>query len=281
MTDTALSPVGRFEHLLLATDGSEYCAGAIRVAGDLARKLGARLTLLSVALYNPETETLEPTLGAEADRQAQASVDAAKAAVGAIECTTHVQRSADPARAIAETAETLRADVIVMGRRGRRGLARWMLGDATARVIGRAPCSVLVVPKAATMWQRRILVATDGSSYGDAAAVSAGRLAGRFGLPLSVVSAVTAGDNAERRQETQTAVDRVQAALGAEGVQVSGELLEGRPDQAILVAAQANGADLIVVGSHGRTGLEKMLMGSTSERILNQADCPVLVVKAA
>jgi nucleotide-binding universal stress UspA family protein len=73
----------------------------------------------------------------------------------------------------------------------------------------------------------------------------------------------------------------VQAALGAEGVQVSGQLLEGRPDQAILAAAQANGADLIVVGSHGRTGLERMLMGSTSERILNQADCPVLVVKAA
>jgi hypothetical protein len=56
-------------------------------------------------------------------------------------------------------------------------------------------------------------------------------------------------------------------------------LLEGRPDEEIVAAAQLRDADLIVTGSHGRTGLERVLLGSTSERILNETSCAVLVVK--
>lgn len=281
MIETSLSPVGRFEHILLATDGSEYSDGAIRVAGELTRALGARLTIVSIALYNPETESLEPTLGADADKRARENADAAKTMLGAIDCTTRVERGADPARAIANVAEELRADVIVMGRRGRRGLARWMLGDATARTIGYAPCCVLVVPKAATMWHRQMLVATDGSRYGDSAAVCAGELARRSNLPLGVVSVVAPNHSTERRADAQATVERVEKALRAEGVNATGRLVEGQPDQAILTAARSAGADLVVVGSHGRTGLDKMLMGSVSEKILNQADCAVLVAKAA
>lgn len=279
MSDDTLSRYERFEHILLATDGSEYSAGAVRVAGEWARQSGARLTVLSIALYSPETETLEPTLGAEAEHQAQERVEAARAALGDVACTTQVRLAADPARGIAAAAEELGADVIVMGRRGRRGLARWMLGDATAKAIGLAPCSVLMVPREGALWRRRILVASDGSRYGEAAARAAGRLAQQEGLPVSAVSVVTSSHGPERRHEAEAAITRIQHELGKRGLTVSGQLSEGRPDQAIVAAAASQAADLIVVGSHGRTGLEKVLMGSISERVLNQAHCPVLVVK--
>jgi nucleotide-binding universal stress UspA family protein len=110
--------------------------------------------------------------------------------------------------------------------------------------------------------------------------VWAGKLASRFDLPLNVVSVVAPNHSVGRRAEAQATIERVQTALRAEGVNATGRLVEGRPDQAILAAAESSGADLIVVGSHGRTGLDKMLMGSVSEKILNQADCAVLVAKA-
>lgn len=272
-----LSPLGRFERILLATDGSEYSAGAIAVAGEMARKCGARLYIVSIALYNPGTESLEPTLGADAERLAMNNVETALASIPYPNCETRVLRDADPARAITEAAEKLRADVIVMGRRGRRGLARWKLGHATEKVVGLAPCPVLVVPRSARMWQRRILLATDGSRYGDAAAVIAGHIAQLCRLPLTALSATLPSHDGERRREAQDAVERVRQALAEQGLRVDGRLAEGRPDQAIVETATRESADLIVMGSHGRTGLDRILMGSISERVLNQSNCPVLV----
>ena len=69
------------------------------------------------------------------------------------------------------------------------------------------------------------------------------------------------------------------AFLRKEGVNAEGEVLQGQPDELIVQTAQKRHADLIVMGSHGRTGLERILLGSTVERVLNQTNCAVLVVK--
>lgn len=275
-----LSPLGRLERILLATDGSPFSDGAIAIADAMAAKCGARLYIVSIALYNPGTESLEPTLGAEAQRMAMANVEAARDRIGHHDCETRVLQDADPARAITEAAERLRADVIVMGRRGRRGLARWKLGHATEKVAGRAPCPVLVVPKTSRMWSNRVLLATDGSRYGDAAAVVAGNIAAMCKLPLTAVSVVHTSHGPERRQEAREALKRVGEALARTGIAVVERLLEGQPDRAILDAAGKEDADLIIMGSHGRTGLDKLLMGSVSERVLNQTACPVLITRA-
>jgi nucleotide-binding universal stress UspA family protein len=172
-----------------------------------------------------------------------------------------------------------RADLIVMGRRGKRGLARAMVGDATARVIGHAPCNVLVAPRGAAQWSHGILVATDGSRHGDAAALLAGRLALDWQLPLTVVSAVLPSHNEQRRREAVTAIDRAKASVAGLQVTVTGIVAEGRPEQVILDQASKAGADLIVIGTHGRTGLDRLLMGSIAERVIGFAACPVLAVK--
>jgi nucleotide-binding universal stress UspA family protein len=154
-----------------------------------------------------------------------------------------------------------------------------MVGEATRNVIGFADCSVLVVPRLADMWRTRILVAIDGSRHADMAAVYAGRLARIARLPVSVVSVARPQFDEARRAEGRDAVERTRAALSADGIDAEGVFLEGDPAGAVTALARERGADLVVVGSHGRTGLGRLLLGSVSEGVIGQAECPVLVVK--
>jgi len=146
-------------------------------------------------------------------------------------------------------------------------------------VIGHADCAVLVVPRAARLWGKRILLATDGSPHSEAAAGVVGHLAKWGGLPVTVVSVVTSSHSLARRQEAEQAVSANVEKLRGLGVEAEGKVVEGRPDEAIVKVAEDVGADLIVMGSLGRTGLIKVLLGSVTERVIGQAVCPVLVVK--
>jgi nucleotide-binding universal stress UspA family protein/uncharacterized membrane protein YfcA len=270
---------GRFQRILLATDGSEYSDGAIRAAIALARRDKARLLIVGIAVYSPEFASTVPGLEQAALDAARRSVTGPALAAAGIDHEVVVAEADDPSRGIVKIATEYCADVIVMGRRGRRGLARAMVGDATARVIGEAPCSVMVVPRGAVIGERSILVATDGSRYGDAAAFAATRLALATGRPLTVVSAVLPSHNEERRREAAAAVDRVRNSPGGSALSVSGVVAEGRPERVIIDQARHSGADLIVMGTHGRTGLERLLMGSIAERVIGFSECPVLAVK--
>jgi len=278
-----LSPLGRFERFLVASDGSEYSAGAVREALRMAKRCGARLRVISVVSADVEHEaTVGQLLKQEVDAvhahlaQVQEQADAAGVA-----CETDVLLASIPDEAIVHAAEQAKSDLVVMGRRGRRGLARLMLGDITARVIGRAPCSVLVVPRAAELHGRHFVVATDGSRFGDAAAVTAGKLALLCGTPVTVVSVTQPSHSAERRTEAQQAVNRTVSFLKQEGVAATGEVPHGRPDEMIVRTATQKDADLIIMGSHGRTGIERVLLGSTTERVINQTANVVLVVRSA
>lgn len=278
MNTQALSEQGTLNAVMVATDGSEFSDGAIRTGIALAQAWGAGLTGFSVALYNPEYSTLVPNLEEEADKRARAALAGFISAAGEGARTLTLEAD-DPADGIVAGARQTKADVIVMGRRGKRGLARMMLGDATAKVIGQADCTVLVCPRAARLWEKRILLATDGSAHSEAAAGVAGHFAKQAGLPVTVVSVVTSSHSKARRAEAEQAVARKVERLKGLGIASEGLIVEGRPDEAIVKAAEDIGADLIVMGSHGRTGLAKVLLGSVVERVVGQVACAVLVVK--
>ncbi len=272
------------KHILFATDGSEFSAGAQRVAIDLAKRCEARLTVMSIVLSTQDLEGVGTHgLRAQMEREAQARIDAVVAAAGAagVACDTQLVYGEEPHHEIVNTAEELQPDLVVLGRRGKRGLARLMVGHATAHVAGNAPCNVLMVPRAGQLWSQRIVLATDGSAHSAAAAEAARAVASQCRLPVTVVSATTRSHSAERKAEAQTAVDKVTAALKAAGVDCDGMVAEGRPDEVVIETAAGTKADLIVVGSHGRTGLTRLFLGSISERIMGQAQCPVLVARAA
>ena len=278
MTANALSEDGMLNRVVVATDGSDYSAGAIRTGVALARSRSARLIGLSVALYNPEYSTLVPNLLEEAEKRARVALKTFTDEAGSGAETT-TREAVDPSQGIVEGARENSADIIVMGRRGKRGLARMMVGDATAKVIGHASCPVLVAPRSAHLWEKRILLATDGSPYSEAAAGAAGHLAKQAGLPVTVVSVTTSSHSAARRSEAEQVVAAKVERLKSMGLEAEGKVVEGRPDEAIVKIAEDVGADLIVLGSHGRSGLKKIMLGSVVERVIGQAGCPVLVVK--
>jgi nucleotide-binding universal stress UspA family protein/uncharacterized membrane protein YfcA len=278
-----LSPLGRFERFLVASDGSEFSAAAVREAIGMARKCGAQLHVMSLVATGVEHEGLGATVLKEEMGIAQAHLDEVReqAAAAGVSCETHLIHGQTVDQEIVDLAEHLKADVIVMGRRGRRGLARMMLGQATAQVIGRAHCNVLVVPRGATVEGRHIVVATDGSRFAEAAAVTAGSLARFCQTSATVVTVTTASLGPELQAEAEQVVQRVVAHMQSNGAVAEGQVLQGPPAETIAAVAREKNADLIVTGSHGRTALERVLLGSTSERILNETPCAVLVVKAA
>ena len=271
------------KHILFATDGSDFSSGAQRVAIDLANRCGARLSVMTIVLSTQDLEGVGTHgLRAQLEREAQARLDAVVGAANSAEvaCDTQLVYGEEPHQEIVRTAQELQPDLVVLGRRGKRGLARFMVGHATAHVAGHAPCNVLMVPRVGQVWSQRIVLATDGSTHSAAAAEAAREVAIQCRMPVTVVSATTKNHSEERKCEAQAAVDKVTADLKAAGVACDSLVAEGSPDEVVIETAASRQADLIVVGSHGRTGLSRLFLGSISERIMGQAQCPVLVVRS-
>jgi nucleotide-binding universal stress UspA family protein len=121
-----------------------------------------------------------------------------------------------------------------------------------------------------------MVLPVDGSRYSDAAAVTTIKLARQCAAKVTVVSVAT---DEHRRDDADTRVKKIQAQLTAAGVEAAAEVRVGQPDAGIVDCARERHADLIIMGSHGRTGLDRLLIGSISERVIGRAECPVLVVK--
>lgn len=278
-----LSPIGRFERFLVASDGSEFSAGAEREALRIAKRCGARLRVISVIPGgNAELYAMGEQLVAQELNNARQHLDQVmrQAAASGVACETEVIQAGQIHQEIVSQADRMHADLIIMGRRGKRGLSRVMLGDVTAQVIGHAHCSVMVVPRSAEINGTHFVVATDGSRFSDAAAATAVSLAKRCNSPATVVSVHSPSHSEQRRLEAKRSVNRITSFMQQEGIQTDGQLLEGRSDDKIVESAIAKHADLIVLGSHGRTGLERVFLGSVAERVLNQTQCAVLVVRS-
>jgi nucleotide-binding universal stress UspA family protein len=292
-----ICPVPKLQKLLLSADGSEFSEGATREAISLAKKCSSKLYALSVVETNPEYESLAPQLVEKEIEKARALLTSIeeRAAKEGVDCVTTVRQGEYPYSYIIQEAAKQSAEMIIMGRRGRTGLKRLVMGSVTAKVIGHAPCDVLVVPKDAKVELRKILLATDGSHYSENAAVKAIGIAKRSSAHLAVVSVVPSEGispmdvvqpemhrklSVEKGQKAaECYVDGVRKMAEREGVKVAGSTPYGRPYQAITDYAIKRKIDLIVIGSHGKAGLERLLMGSVAERVIVLSPCAVLVAK--
>ncbi|WP_018948363.1 universal stress protein [Thioalkalivibrio sp. ALMg11] len=275
------APLCRFETIVLATDGSEFSESAENVALDLAQRCGARLIVARIIRTDTQHDALSPPRSHEASVAGQADLDALekRAREVGIDASMILRHGVDRHQEIVAIAEEFKAGLIVIGRRDRGDLSRLMVGDSTRKVVGLAPCNVMIVPRGAQAPHRGLLVGTDGSDLGDQAARAAIELASYCKLPITIVSVAVPGQNEERRQEGVQAIQRLQGEAREKGLEADATFEEGRPEITLLEVAARDHRDLVVVGSHGRTGLKRLLMGSVSERVIGGADCPVLVVK--
>lgn len=272
-------PVGKLGKLLLATDGSQYSEGAIDEAIHLAKNCTSMLYAVSVIEANPEYETIGAKVFEKEEAYLIAHLQSIKtmAAKEGVGCETVLHEAADPAEAIVNEASEKNADMIVIGKHGYKGLLKLLMGEIAAKVVAHAPCKVLVVPRAAKIGYRTILVATDGSAHSDAAvteALAIAKLCGSNVVALSVMH-----DDGEL-EEARANVNKVAELGQREGIPVEALTQGGTSYDVIIEVACGRGVDLIVVGAYGRTGIKRLLMGSTTEKVIGNSGCAVLVAKA-
>jgi len=195
----------------------------------------------------------------------------------------------DPSSFILDTAATVKADLIVMGTRDLARLTEVFIGSVSHRVLVHSTVPTLIV-KGAARPVSKVLLAVEGQE--DAARLQAWLMAHPFKSPvsltvLSVVSSppVTSEHGMvepdvasdERTLKARQIVDDTAKALNGPQCMASADVRGGDP--AAIICEVGKGYDLIVVSSHGRTGVRRFLMGSVSEDIVHRADRSVLVVR--
>lgn len=280
MNSAQSCPLSKLETLLLATDRSEFSEGAVREAITFAKKCSSRLSVMSVLETNPEYETIGASAYQKEEEEATKYLESVKSRAsqeGISSCETALHFGENPSRLIVNEAAEKKADMIIIGRRGRSGLMKVLMGKTAANLIGQAPCKVLIVPRAARIDCRNILVATDGSSHSIAAASEAIGIAKRCGSNIIAISAMHSEEGSE---EAKVHVRQVVEMAQKEGITAEALTPIGRSHDVIVEIAGGRGVDLIVMGSYGKTGLKKLLMGSSTEKVIGHASCAVLVVKA-
>ena len=284
--------MGKYKKILVAVDGSESGRNALLQAFRLAVDEKCWITVTSVV--PPLTGDLDLTgvkdiHAALAKPCEDALAEAEKLAAEERILIKTVCEEGETYERIVDLADAENADVIVMGRRGLRRLERAFVGSVTARVIGHTQRDVLVVPAGATLGWNKVLVATDGSKFSSIAVTKAIDFAAAYGGSLVVVSVVDvptefyaeapqAVEDMVRKAQEYTAAVKKQA--GNAGVKAETYIGEAEAFEAIIKLAKDEGVNMIVVGSHGRTGLRRLLMGSVTEKVIGHAPCPVLVAKS-
>lgn len=178
----------------------------------------------------------------------------------------------DPAAVIIDVASTEKASLIIMSTHGHSGMEYLMLGSVTERVLHGAPCPVLVVRDAQPLGS--ILVTLDGSELSESAlepALNTARLLGGQVTLLHVEE--------KRQHGGQEYLDDIAARFSNTDVVLTTALTHGSPVTQILEYVRSYEIDLIVMSTHGRSGIKRWLHGSVSEKVLREAPCAVMVVR--
>jgi nucleotide-binding universal stress UspA family protein len=283
--------MSRYRKILVAVDSSESGTNALHQAFKLANDEKCWITVTSVV--PPYEGEIELVGVADIRAALRKPCDEALAEVEKIAKTERmliktVCEEGEVHERIVDLADAENCDVIVMGRRGLRRIERALIGSVTARVIGHTQRDVLVVPLGTVVGWKKIVFATDGSKHSVKAADRAIQFAKSYGGELRVISVVDVPSEfyAEAPQAVEDLVRKAKSYVAdvkkkaeAEGVETETFVGEAEADEAITNLAKEQNADMIIIGSHGRTGLRRLLMGSVAEKVIGYAPCPVLVVK--
>lgn len=284
--------MGRYRRILVAVDGSESSKNAFRQACRIALEDKSWLTVITTI---PPYEDLfqMPSIQQKVSMALRAEGEKIVTEIKKIaaEEDTYIKtllEEGTPFDTIVDTAEEGNYDLIVMGRLGRKRIEKALVGSVTARVIGNSQRDVLVFPLNAKIGWNNIMLATDGSKYSLSATDKAINIAQSYGGEIKAVSVVDVTE--EFQTEAPEAVDRLVAGAKGfveevkkkaetQGVRIEPLVREGETFKVITDLAKKFASDIIVMGSHGRTGIKRLLMGSVTEKVLGYAPCPVLVVR--
>lgn len=291
------------QRILVPLDGSDLAERALPVAVRLARAGGGQLTLLLV-LPDADARAEGGDDGDLVGQAMQAYLEQVAKRLGeeriAITCT--VARG-DPASTIVEEARSAGAGLVVMGTHGLGGLGRWVYGSVAEAVLRTTPVPVLLLrawqPDAAVQpvaERPRLLVPLDGSRFAEAALPVARELARGLGATLALVEgyhlpdaflAVT-GEVApvdvvtllnEEQSAAKSYLEETAKRLRADGYEVETRVEAGEAADLILQGERDPRTELVVMATHGRGGVMRVVFGSVTDTVVRLGSRPVVVVR--
>jgi nucleotide-binding universal stress UspA family protein len=295
-----------FEHLLVPLDGSRLAEAALPAAALLSKTLGAWVTLIHVIERGaPQQVHGERHLSDPAEASAYLDEVASRAFSPGVHVEQHVHTTevTDVARGIVEHADELEPDLIVMSTHGQGGLRTWLLGSIAQQVIALGVTPVLLIqPDGAAATPafacRRLLVPLDGNAdHEQGLAVAAGlaqacaadlhllmvvptvgALQGEHGaaarlLPTATSAWLNMSEEAARAYLHAKAID-----MQAQGLPMTTEVCRGDPAGTIARTVQRVHADVVVMGTHGKRGIDAFWSGSVAAQVSSRLRVPLLLV---
>jgi nucleotide-binding universal stress UspA family protein len=294
-----------FKHLLVPLDGSSLAEAVLPAARTWAERLHARLTLLHITEKRaPPTIHGEHHLGSTREAEAYLAALAATLTRPGLALQWHVHEAeSGVAQMIVDQATELKTDLIMLNTHGSSGLREKLLGSIAQHVLreGRVPV-LLIRPQRDTLPGERpirnILLPLDGERVHETALPAAVELAGVFGATIHLVNVaptvetLTGEDsvpglvmpNAMRalldlaQQGGSDYLQRIRATIAGA---TTCEAARGDPAKMIALAAQRVSADLIIMATHGRMGLDAFWSASVAPKVLHEVVVPLLLVRAA
>jgi nucleotide-binding universal stress UspA family protein len=299
---TSMESSVNIKHIAIATDFSEHAQPALRLAAKLAHQWSAKISLLHVydaaplgpAVTYPAQVWTGGDFGSLMRRESEALLATARREL--LADVTEVEEEAvahtSAATAVCEYAEQNDVDLIVTGTHGRTGFGRLLIGSVAESVIRHAPCSVLVVRPNTNVerFPKSILVATDFSEQADVALEQAEGIARSFNAETTMlhvydVTSSVLPNAFEFVRKLEEVEDQIREALEKQHLERFGEpaqvalIAGGSPPLAIADYAQRHDSDVIVLSTHGRTGLSRLVIGSVAEKTARHAPCSVWIAR--
>lgn len=282
--------------ILIAVDSSCESAIAAREAAARLWPAGTTVRVISVVepIYGWNFPNLEEALQNSAEQTVESAADWFKQA--GFETGMEVLMG-DPKNVIVNEAANFDADFIVIGAHSTHGVMQFLLGGVARAVARLAPCSVEIVRRIPDSQPLKILLATDGSECSKAAVQSIAQRPWAVGTVFRILSVVEPSASLLRPpyfshemmeelrgkdiQRAQEAVSSAEGILDGAGIQARSTVAVpiATPKELILSEAAEWGAELIVVGSHGRRGVNRLLLGSVSEAVALHAQCSVEIIR--
>ena len=292
-------------NLLVARDFSSVSDRAVRYAFDLAARTGAILHVLHAEVLHEAGDGDDRSLSDDLEglrEELKETGALPPEAVNTVRIKEATRRDVSPGPAIMNYAAEADVDLIALGTRGRRGARRILLGSVAEEVVRQADRPVLTVrgaedeePVHAPESIDRILVPVDFSEHAREAMQTAKEWAALYDARIDALHVVPEKLNPafyvggvksiydmhpDIEEKVQKRLDAFLAETGGPAVDIHSRVQVGNAAPDIVEFVGENEVDLVMMSTHGRTGLDRFLLGSVSEKVIRHVRCPVITMKA-
>lgn len=279
------------EKILLAQDFSKSSENVVATAMELAKVFHSEVVPIHVLPDDLENEKVKALLHGAANQKLQDTAERLKS--GGVKTGEPIVALGSPHRAIVETAEDVNASLILIGSGEKQKGEKFLLGTTAGRIIQKSEKPVFVVKEGAALDVRHILCPVDFSGTSKRALKNAITMAHRFKAELTILSVCElqgstwfapevdqALENDGRCAGHKARFEKLLDEFNLSGLQCNQETRQGKPAEEILRAVSEKEIDFLVMGTSGKTGLSRLVIGSVTEKVIREVPCSFLTLKS-